>query len=79
LLPQVKLPKLLRFRSRRIQRAATSLLISSKRYRSRKPYAPERLGNLLQHLVFARPEIVIVVEGLVAEMLAQVDRSSPIG
>jgi len=40
---------------------------------SEKPSTPERLGNLLQSLILARPALVRVVEDLVAEMLRQID------
>lgn len=39
-----------------------------------QPREPERLGNLLQRLTFDHPAAVLVIENLVAEMVAQIDK-----
>lgn len=39
-----------------------------------RPAHPERLGNLLQVLIEKRPALVVAVESLVVEMLAQLDQ-----
>jgi len=73
--------KLLPFPARRIQQTAAFLLqliASPARYEKPKPWAnrpepPEALGNLLQQLVVLQPEAILLIENLVAEMLAQIE------
>lgn len=72
--------KLLPFPARRIQQTAAFMLQLStspgkfakpKPWRNR-PEPPEALGNLLQRLVVVQPEAVLLLENLIAEMLAQI-------
>lgn len=69
--------KLIPFRTRRqLQTSAHSLLALSAtcaRARRLPPCEPERLGNLLQRLVLQEPEVVLEIEDLVVEILAQLD------
>lgn len=74
------MPKVLPFPSRRVREvAAYALALSARLERSNKtrparpPSTPERLGNLLQRLIDKRPSIVLALESIVAEMLAQLD------
>lgn len=74
--------KVIPFRSRRHRHeAAAYWLALSGRYERLSvskpwlhPRQPERLGNLLQRLAFARPSVVFVIENLVAEIVAELDR-----
>lgn len=74
LLSPEALTKLLRFHSREMQRFARSLLVLCDSAEiAKRPSAPERLGNLLQHLALAQPAQARVVEDLVAELLRQLE------
>jgi len=60
--------------------AAYALKLCARWQRSRKgapwtrpPDHPERLGNLLQRLITKEPELVFVIENIVAEMLDQLE------
>lgn len=73
--------KLLPFPARRVQRFAERLLIlsASRESLSRpalwasRPVSPEPLGNMLQRLALHRPAVVLLLESVVAELLAHVD------
>jgi len=72
--------KLIPFRTRRnCQEAAAYWLALSLRYErasKAKPWRharPEQLGNLLQQLVAKRPALLVVIESIVVEMLAQIE------
>lgn len=73
--------KLLPFPARRIQQTAAfmvQLSASPERFAKPRPWdnrpvPPEALGNLLQRLVVLQPEAILLIENLVAEMLAQIE------
>jgi hypothetical protein len=74
--------KLIPFRRRRNREAAAYVLALSARLERSKlgstwtppaDHQPERLGNLLQHLLTKRPALVFVLESIVAEMIALID------
>jgi len=75
------LAKLLPFPSQRIRQTAAFMLqlsTSPERFRKPRPWEnrpdpPEALGNLLQHLVVLQPEAILLIENLVAEMIAQIE------
>jgi len=74
------MPTLLPFPARRVRQSATLLLNASRGcsltkptpWRNR-PEPPEALGNLLQRLVVLQPAAVLLIENVVAEMLAQLE------
>jgi hypothetical protein len=43
-----------------------------------RPTPPEQLGNMLQHLARRRPVLVLLVESIIAEALAQIDPAYPV-
>lgn len=74
--------KLVPFPTRRVTRLAERLLILSasrellnppKKWADR-PVPPEPLGNMLQRLALQQPAAVLVLENIVAEMLATIER-----
>jgi len=76
------MPKPIPFPTPWLQRTAQSVLhLAATRERLSRPAAPwtdrpkppEALGNLLQHLAVQRPAAVLVIENLVAEVLAQLE------
>ena len=78
--------KLLPFRTRRQQEityAAYVLALGTRwqRLSPTKPWTrprdrPEQLGNLLQQLAHDRPATLFVIENLVVEIVAQLERTS---
>jgi hypothetical protein len=73
------MPKLIPFPADRVKQCANSLLICSASRETfskpikwtDRPEPPEALGNMLQHLVRQRPAAVLLLENIVADMLAQ--------
>jgi len=73
--------KLLPFPSQRIRQTAACMLklvASPEKLKKPRPWAnrpdpPEALGNLLQRLVVLQPEAILLIENLVAEMIAQIE------
>jgi hypothetical protein len=73
---------LILFPARRIRRTAESVLILSASRESlnrpvtwaNRPEPPEPLGNMLQRLALVRPHAVLVLENVVADMLAILER-----
>jgi len=82
LLSQVTLSTLIPFPARRVKRFAERLLIcSASRERlstpsawTNRPAPPEPLGNMMQRLALRSPAAVLLVESVVADMLAELDR-----
>jgi hypothetical protein len=76
------MPKLLPFPTRRVQSLAERLLIfGASRERLSKPIAwinrpvpPEPVGNMLQRLALLQPHTALLVENLIADLLAQAER-----
>lgn len=79
--------KLVPFPIRRVKQSAASVLTLSELYATsnvdwkNRPVPPEQLGNMLQRLARTRPAAVLVLENLVAELLAHLDaiESPPAG
>jgi len=74
--------KLVPFPTRRVTRFAERLLVlSASRERlskpawANRPVPSEPLGNMLQRLALQRPVAVLLLENIVAEMLAMIDRA----
>lgn len=73
------MPILIPFRPRRNREAAAYVLALSARLerlnpgKSYRSEHPERLGNLLQLLIEKRPSVVVAIENLVIEMIAQLE------
>lgn len=76
--------KVVPFPTRRVQRTAAYVLNLSARWArlnkpqlwTNRPEPPESLGNMLQHLLIVRPGAVLLIENLVAEILAQIGSAS---
>jgi hypothetical protein len=72
--------KLIPFPARRVHRTAEIvLLLASSREMlcgpvpwSNRPATPEALGNMLQRLALVRPTALLVLESVVADILAQI-------
>lgn len=79
------MPKLLPFPAHRVQHTARSLLrltasrkqLGKTAWWRNRPDPPEPLGNMLQRLAKHRPEVVLVIESVVAELLIQIDQLDP--
>ena len=75
------MPPVIRFPARRVKTYAAWLLnYSASRDRLSKPHAwidrpvpPEPLGNMLQRLALERPVLVLLLENIAAEILAQIE------
>jgi hypothetical protein len=75
------MPKLIPFPASDVQTFAERLLIlsaSCDQLRKPEPWAnrpapPEALGNMLQRLALRRPLLVLVLENIVADVLAHAD------
>lgn len=78
--------KLIPFPVGHVRRIAVRLLLLSASRASlnrpemwkNRPTPPESLGNMLQRLMLRRPVALLVLESIVAEMLAQIERGSPL-
>lgn len=57
-----------------MQRSARLLLTLCAKSATARPSSPEALGNKLQRLALQRPAFALVLEEIVAEMLAQLNR-----
>jgi hypothetical protein len=75
--------KVVPFPTRRVVRFAERLLVlSASRERlskpawANRPVPAEPLGNMLQRLALQRPVAVLLLENIVAEMLAMIDRGA---
>lgn len=70
------------FPARHVKKMAAWLLLCSASRESlsrpgtwaNRPAPPEPLGNMLQRLVLIRPHVVLVLESVVAEALATIER-----
>jgi len=73
--------KLIPFPTQRVQRFAARLLIlsASRELLSQpapwadRPVPPEPLGNMLQRLALQRPAVVLLLQNIVADMLAKIE------
>lgn len=74
------MPKVVPFPVQRVHQTAVLLLRASRETYSPKPapwrdrpVPPEALGNLLQRLVVLQPGVVLLIENVVAEVLALIE------
>jgi len=78
------MPKLIPFPARRVRLVAVRLLICSASRTSlsapavwtNRRHPPEPLGNMLQRLALQNPAAVVLLESVVADMLALIEQGS---